>query len=107
MSEAEEKLAKILHYQTSSPGFKWESEGNWYKNKCRGRAREIMEAGYLPVEPIQLEGLSDEGMKSVIKENIALLNHEERSVELLFKVSQATNAHNKTKFGELYRIKPE
>ena len=68
--------------------------------------QDFKEAGHLHVELIQLEVLGDEEMKSVIKENIALLNHEERSVELLFKVSQDTAAHNEAKFGQLYRIKP-
>ena len=66
----------------------------------------IKEAGYLPVEPVQLEVLGDEEMKSVIKENIALLDNEEKAVELLFKVSQNTNAHNEAK-GQLYRVKDD
>jgi len=100
MSEAEEKLAKILHYQTSSPGFKWESEGNWYKNKCRGRAREIMEAGYLPVEPIQLEDVTKND-----RWQDAYASKEEKEYEKGFNAgSLATIAHNEAK-GQLYRRK--
>ena len=69
-------------------------------------AKWLISKGYLPVEPVQLEVLGDEEMKSVIKENIALLDNEEKAVELLFKVSQNTNAHNEAK-GQLYRVKDD
>ena len=102
MSEAEEKLREQIDKAIDE----WTYGARIKSSLTLIILNFIKEAGYLPVQPIQLEVLSDEGMKSVIKENIALLNHEERSVELLFKVSQDTAAHNEAKFGQLYRIKP-
>ena len=111
MDKAEEKLREQVANELSYWHLTCQNEPHQTtKERWLVRADQILnlvkEAGLLPVEPVQLEVLSDEGMKSVIKENIALLNHEERSVELLFKVSQATVAHNEAKFGQLYRIKP-
>ena len=111
MSEAEkliiEKIAKGGVALYAFPNL-WERLRKGEKdNRCRWARNRILpcikEAGYLPVEPARLEVLGENEMKQVISENITLLNDAKKAVELLFKVSQATIAHNEAKFVKLYR----
>jgi len=113
MSEVEETLAKILFYQSVSPGFKWEDEDDWYRDKYRERAREVIKAGYLPVEPVQLEVLSDEEVEKLASkyaegfDRFWSAGEPDMDMAVTFarvSVMEANNAYNEAK-GQLYRRK--
>jgi len=80
-------------------------------------AKEIINAGYLPVQPVQLEVLGDEEILLIRGETESLVKGYWDASEGNFKqmdildmyfngdkaISQATIAHNEAKFGKLYR----
>ena len=37
-----EKVAETMYYQNVSSGFKWENEGQWFRDKYLGYAREVI-----------------------------------------------------------------
>ena len=90
MSEVE-KLAGIIS--------KWHGEKKSCP-VCLRIAKEIMEAGYLLVEPVQLEVLTDEEIGIITGEGNFRLEYYWQELKA---VSQATITHNEAKFGKLYR----
>ena len=74
-----------------------------YLTKAKQVLSLIKEAGYPPVEPAQLEALSDDEIMALVDANVWLTHY----LNELRVISQKTIAHNTAKFGQLYRIKPE
>ena len=109
-SEAEEKLeldrlVKILLKHITLHSIR-NGRGVFNITNFEAIANDILEAGYLPVEPVQLEVLSD---KAII--NLAMVSRyyvgskeEKAFIECVKNIIQATLAHNEAK-GQLYRRK--
>ena len=119
--ELSEKIAKYL-----AP-FSWDYDPEWLKshpiieqerNKLRERADQILalikEAGYLPVEPVQMEVLKDEEIISILIEimedvgeptDVATSQaHHMWDMPMTKALLRATIAHNEA-MGQLYRMK--
>ena len=112
--ELSEKIAKYL-----AP-FVWDYDPEWLKehpeiekerNKQRERADQILalikETGYLPVEPVKLEVLTDEELhKADNKLGEDFYRAEDPEAWLMDRrnISEATIVHNEAK-GRLYRMK--
>lgn len=48
--ERREKIAKVMFYQHASDGFRWENEGQWYKEKYLAFADQIIALDPQPSE---------------------------------------------------------
>src|SRR3990167_2447613 len=98
MSESEEKLREQITEILASC---------LSDNDIRPRVNEVLEAfeeaGYLLVEPVQLEVLSDEEIKKAWGQLPYPYSYRE-PLEWMKLASQDTNAHNEAK-GQLYRRK--
>lgn len=116
--EAVEKLAEIIDGCPLTPESKcFEEHDSWaewnkYRQESLARAKRVLAAGYLPVEPVQLEVLKDEDVpvwlpnkyyRECADEDGAIQRYKLRVNIPSFKEgSQATIAHNAAK-GKLYR----
>ena len=81
-----EKLADIIYLNSGV-----------YRSTAVAMAKKIMQAGYLPVEPVQLEVLPPEALNDALTE--AYKTHAKSKHTF---ISQATITHNEAK-GQLYR----
>ena len=94
MNEQIEKLAGII---STSHGYVFPSGDEETDESFRYWANQVIDAGYLPVEPVQLESLPSEEMAH-------MLAARDTGFYASFgrQVSQATNTYNESK-GQLYR----
>jgi hypothetical protein len=99
MSEAVEKLAKIIKECGS---YCVELDG--YVLNPSTAACKVLNAGYLPVEPIKLEVLGDDEIASLLGKCVSWEEISEMEKIDLKRIIQATIAHTEAK-GQLYRRK--